>query len=55
MEPFPWWTDEQKKFAQDIHEFANEIMPRTEEARWKKEFPWDIFEAIGEKGFSRAS
>jgi alkylation response protein AidB-like acyl-CoA dehydrogenase len=54
MEPFPWWTDEQKKFAQDIHEFANEIMPRTEEARWKKEFPWDIFEAIGKKGFSRA-
>ena len=54
MEPFPWWTDEQKKFSQDLHEFANEVMPRSEESRWKKEFPWDIFEAIGKKGFAGA-
>ena len=52
MEPFPWWTDEQKKFSQELHEFANEVMPRSEESRWKKEFPWDIFEAIGKKRFS---
>jgi alkylation response protein AidB-like acyl-CoA dehydrogenase len=54
MEPFPWWTDEHKKLAQDVHNFVNETMPRSEEARWKRSFPWDIFEAIGKKGFTAA-
>lgn len=54
MENFPWWSDEQKKFADDVKEFVDEIIPRDEEARWKREFPWDIYEAIGERGYNGA-
>jgi alkylation response protein AidB-like acyl-CoA dehydrogenase len=54
MEPFPWWTDEHKQLALEVHNFVNENMPRSEEARWKREFPWDIFEAIAGKRFNAA-
>jgi len=52
METFPWWTEEQKKFQQEIESFAKEIMPRDEETRWKREFAWDLFEKIGQKGYT---
>ncbi len=52
MEHFPWWTEEQKKLAKDVGEFAEEIIPRDAEARWKREFPWDIFERIAKKGYT---
>lgn len=52
MEHFPWWTDEQKRIAKEVGEFAEEIIPRDAEARWKREFPWDIFERIAEKGYT---
>lgn len=54
MEPFPWWTEEQRKFATEIEEFVDEVLPRDEEARWKREFPWDIFHAIAERGYAGA-
>ena len=54
MEALPWWTEEQKKFEQEIRAFAKEIMPRDEETRWKREFPWDIFKKIGEKKYTGA-
>jgi alkylation response protein AidB-like acyl-CoA dehydrogenase len=52
MEAFPWWTEEQKKFEQEMKAFAEEVMPRDMETRWKREFPWDIFEKIGEKKYT---
>lgn len=54
MEGFPWWTEEQKKFEQEVNEFALGIRPRDEETRWRREFPWDIFEEIGKKGYTGA-
>jgi alkylation response protein AidB-like acyl-CoA dehydrogenase len=54
MEGFPWWTEEQKKFEQEMKAFAEEVMPRDVETRWKREFPWDIFEKIGEKKYTGA-
>lgn len=51
MEAYPWWTEEQKKFAIEVKKFADEMIPRDEESRWKREFPWDIFKLIGEKGY----
>jgi len=54
MEPYPWWTEEQKKFAEEVYEFVREVMPRDAETRWTREFPWDIFEKIGEKGYTGA-
>ena len=55
MESFPWWTKEQKRFAEEVGRFVEEVMPRDAETRWTREFPWDIFEKIGEKGFTGAA
>src|SRR4030042_5447827 len=54
MESYPWWTEEQKKFEQEMVAFAEEVLPRDEETRWRREFPWDIFEKIAKKGYSGA-
>jgi alkylation response protein AidB-like acyl-CoA dehydrogenase len=54
MEVYPWWTEEQKAFDREVRAFAEEILPRDAETRWKREFPWDIFERIGEKGYTGA-
>ncbi len=55
MESFPWWTEEQKKFAEETSAFALEVWPRDVETRWTREFPRDIFEKIGEKGYTGAA
>lgn len=54
MDVYPWWTEEQKDFAKKATAFAEEILPRDEETRWKREFPWDIFERIAEEGIAGA-
>ncbi len=54
MEVYPWWTDEQKAFQEEMTAFVEEIMPRDAETRWTREFPWDIFRIIGEKGYTGA-
>lgn len=54
MESYFWWTDEQRKFAEEVRAFVKEVMPRDAETRWTREFPWDIFRKIGEKGFTGA-
>ena len=54
MEAFPWWTEEQKNFERETEAFAKEVMPRDEETRWKREFPWDIFREIGLKKYTGA-
>jgi alkylation response protein AidB-like acyl-CoA dehydrogenase len=54
MEFYPWWTEEQKEFGVEVEKFIEEIMPRDAETRWTREFPWDIFEKIGEKGYTGA-
>lgn len=55
MESFEWWTDEQVKFSEDIEEFIKSILPRDAETRWTREFPWDIFERIGQTGYTGAA
>ncbi len=54
MEHFPWWNEEHKKFATEVRQFVDEVTPREEEARWKREFPWDIFDTISERGYTGA-
>lgn len=51
MEAFPWWTDEQRNLAAEVKEFVDGLMPRAEEAWWKREFPWDIVNKVAEKGY----
>jgi len=55
LEKFPWWTDFQRKLADEVEEFADEYMPRAIEAVWTRKFPWDIIKAIGEKGWLGAT
>jgi len=52
MESYPWWTDDHKKLASEVKTFVEEIIPRDAETRWKREFPWDIFEKIAKKGYT---
>lgn len=54
MEFYPWWTEEQKKFAEEVEAFVKEVIPRDAETRWTREFPWDIFQKIGEKRYTGA-
>ncbi len=54
MEAFPWWTEEQKQFEKEVNAFAKEVTTRDVETRWKREFPWDIFKKIGERGYTGA-
>lgn len=51
MEGFPWWSEEHKKLAEEVREVVDELIPRAEEAWWKREFPWDIVRLLAEKGY----
>ncbi|MHA1578735.1 MAG: acyl-CoA dehydrogenase family protein [Candidatus Freyarchaeota archaeon] len=51
MEFYPWWTDEQKKFAQEIEQFATENIPKAEEAFWTRTFPEDLIEEAKKRGY----
>ncbi|MBW1936426.1 MAG: acyl-CoA dehydrogenase family protein [Candidatus Freyarchaeota archaeon] len=51
MEKFPWWTEEQKKLADEVEEFAESVRPVTDEMRWTKEIPWDVIREIGRRGY----
>lgn len=51
MEAFPWWSEEQRRLADEVEEFVDGIMWRAEEARWKREFPWDIVKRMAERGY----
>jgi alkylation response protein AidB-like acyl-CoA dehydrogenase len=54
MEAFPWWTEEQEKFASEVKQFVDKVIPRDEESKWRREFPWDIFESIGNNRYAGA-
>lgn len=55
LESYAWWTEDQIKFAEEVNEFAKSLMPRDAETRWTREFPWDIFEKIGERKYTGAA
>lgn len=51
MEPFFWWTDEQKRFSEELSEFVEEHMGMAEEAWWRRQFPWELHSIIAGKGY----
>ncbi len=55
MKPFPWWTEEQVAFQKEVHAFAKEIAARDAVTRWTREFPYDIYKLVGEKGYTGAA
>jgi alkylation response protein AidB-like acyl-CoA dehydrogenase len=55
MEYMPWWTEEQKKLADDAQKFTDEVLiPLCEKSAWKMEYPWEAVRAIGKKGWMGA-
>lgn len=51
MEKFPWWNEEQRKLADEVEEFVEELVPVSEEAYWNKEVPWDLLKKVADKGY----
>ncbi len=50
-EQFFWWTDEQKKWYQDVREFVDEHFEEAETYFWKHKFPWPLVKKVAEKGY----
>ncbi|HOO89707.1 MAG TPA: acyl-CoA dehydrogenase family protein, partial [Syntrophales bacterium] len=51
MEQYPWWSDAQKKLAEDACQFVGEFMHWAQEDAWNKRFPWKIAQEIVKKGW----
>jgi alkylation response protein AidB-like acyl-CoA dehydrogenase len=54
IEPFWWWTDEQKAIAKELDEFTDAHIEEVEECYWSKRFPWKTMEEVGSKGYMGA-
>jgi len=51
METYPWWTEKQKKLAEEAKRFADENLSRGEEMAWTQQFPTDLVKEIADKGW----
>ena len=51
MEPFFWWTEEQKTFSREISKFVDEHMGMAEEAWWRRKYPYEVHALIAERGY----
>jgi len=52
MDHFPWWTDAQKKLADDAKKYVDEVLiPIGERAAWKKQFPWEGIKLMAKRGW----
>jgi alkylation response protein AidB-like acyl-CoA dehydrogenase len=50
-EPYPWWTDKQRRLAQEAKKFADENLSRGEEVSWTQQFPADLIDEVGNRGW----
>ena len=51
---FPWWSEEHKKFQQEVRAFMRKWAPRETETRWQRDVAFDFYEAFGKAGFTGA-
>ena len=51
METFPWWTEAQKKLAQEAKKVVDELMPLALEYGWKRKYPWPVAKEIAKRGY----
>ena len=54
MESMPWWTPEQTAFMKEVKEFVKTLAPYEAKTRWTREFPFEIYEKVGQKGYMGA-
>lgn len=50
-EPFFWWTDEQKRVAEEVAQFAEENVEEAETYFWNKKFPWPLVKKVAKTGY----
>jgi alkylation response protein AidB-like acyl-CoA dehydrogenase len=55
LETFPWWTEEQKKFAEELQAFAIQNIPKAEKAFWTRTFPMEIVREVQKRGYFGAA
>jgi len=51
METYPWWTEKQKKLAEETKRFADENLSKGEEVAWTQEFPADLIKEVAKRGW----
>jgi len=52
MESYPWWNDTQKKLAEDVKKFTDEVLiPLCEKDALKRVYPWKALKEVGVKGY----
>ncbi|MFI7616128.1 acyl-CoA dehydrogenase family protein [Nonomuraea terrae] len=54
-EPMFWWSDRQRALMKEAAEFADSHRERSREIGWTSEYPWDVMEEIGRKGWLGAT
>ncbi|MHA1310682.1 MAG: acyl-CoA dehydrogenase family protein [Candidatus Helarchaeota archaeon] len=54
LEPFWWWTDEQKALAKDVGQFCDDHIEEAERAYWEHRFPWEVMDLVAKKGYMGA-
>jgi alkylation response protein AidB-like acyl-CoA dehydrogenase len=55
METYPWWTEKQRKLAEEAKRFADEKMSRGEEVAWTQQFPADLIRDVAQRGWFGAT
>ena len=51
MEKYPWWSDAQKRLADEAQELVNELTPLAQEDAWNRRYPWRIAKEIAKRGW----
>jgi alkylation response protein AidB-like acyl-CoA dehydrogenase/DNA-binding MarR family transcriptional regulator len=51
VEPFFWWTEEQKAFANRVAQFVEDNVEEAEKYFWKQKFPHNIVKKVAKEGF----
>lgn len=50
VETYFWWTESQKKLAEELEKFANKNIDDAERAYWAKEYPEKVMQRVAEHG-----
>jgi alkylation response protein AidB-like acyl-CoA dehydrogenase len=51
MEPFSWWSEKQKKLAEEAKVFVDKNLSKGEEVYWTKKFPTELLKEVARKGW----
>ncbi len=51
IEPFFWWTDEQKEVAKKVSQFVEDNFEEAEEYFWNTKFPWPLVRKVADEGY----